>query len=78
MLERRLVAAGENLTDTLLAVLNAADMPDAEIVTLYAGAPLGEDEAEQAHDAAQAEFPDIEFERYYGGQPFYHFIISIE
>ena len=78
LLERRLVAAGENLTDTLLAVLNAADMPDAEIVTLYAGAPLGEDEAAQAHDAAQAEFPDIEFERYYGGQPFYHFIISIE
>ena len=78
LLDRHLVAAGENLTDTLLAVLRAADMPDAEIVTLYAGAPLSEDEAEQAHAAAQAEFPDIEFERYYGGQPFYHFIISIE
>ena len=78
MLDRQLVAAGDGLADTLLAVLRRADMDDAEIVTLYGGDPLTDEEAEHAIAQAQAEFPDIEFEYYYGGQPYYHFIVSIE
>jgi len=35
-------------------------------------------ESREIVNQLQADFPDIDFEMHYGGQPLYHFLISVE
>ena len=78
MFERRLVSAGEGLAETTLAILYSADVADGDLVTLYRGDPITEDDAEEVIEVLESEFPSVDLQHYYGGQPFYHFIVSIE
>ena len=78
LFERNMVAAGEGLTDTTLAILRSADVDDGDLVTLYRGDPITEGEANEVASAVEEAFPEIDLQHYYGGQPFYHFIVSIE
>ena len=78
LLERDLVVAGEDAVSVLLELLEVADTSEVELITLYSGAPIGRQEAEGGLSRAEAAYPDIEFELVRGGQPHYHFIISLE
>ncbi len=78
LFERRMVAAGEGLSETTLAILRSADVEDGDLVTLYQGDPVTESEAKEVVEELQTALPSIDLQHYYGGQPFYHFIVSIE
>ncbi len=78
LFERRMVAAGEGLTDTALAILRSADVGEGDLVTLYQGEPITADEALEVVTEVQSAFPSVDLQHYYGGQPYYHFIISVE
>ncbi|CAI8031218.1 Uncharacterized protein SSP1546 [Geodia barretti] len=78
LFERQMVAAGEGLTETTLSILRSADVGDGDLVTLYRGDPITEAEANDVVAEVQSAFPSIDLQHYYGGQPFYHFILSIE
>ena len=78
LFERQMVAAGEGLLETTLSILRSADVDDGDLVTLYRGDPITEAEANQVVEEVEETFPDIDLQHYYGGQPFYHFIVSIE
>ena len=78
LLERELVVAGEDAVSVLLALLEVADTSEVELITLYSGAPISRQEAEEGLSRAEAAYPDIEFELVGGGQPHYHFIVSLE
>ena len=78
LFERELVAAGEGLTETTLAILRSAGVGFGDLVTLYRGDPITESEANKVAAEVEAAFPSIDLQHYYGGQPFYHFIVSIE
>jgi len=56
----------------------AALVSGGELVTLYHGKEVSTSEAEELLGRFQEAFPDVDFELYYGGQPLYHFIISVE
>ncbi len=49
-----------------------------EIVTIYYGQEISEEEAQAYLQKAQAKYPNHEIELYYGGQPVYYYIISAE
>ncbi|MXY47087.1 MAG: DAK2 domain-containing protein, partial [Chloroflexi bacterium] len=78
LFDRNLVAAGEGLADITLSILRSADVDDGDLVTLYRGDPMTEAEEKEVVSAVESAFPDIDLQHYYGGQPFYHLIISIE
>ena len=78
ILDRELVAAGDSPTDVLLTLLDKADVEDGHLVTLYFGEPVSQDEAEQADALVTEAHPGIETEIVDGGQPYYHYVISIE
>ena len=78
LLERDLVAVGEDSVSVLLDLLEVADTSEVELITLYSGAPIGRQEAEEALSRAKTAYPYIEFELVRGGQPHYHFIVSLE
>ena len=78
ILDRELVAAGDSPKDVLLALLGRAEVEEGQLVTLYYGDPIAEEEAEQAAAAVEEAIPGVELEIVDGGQPYYHYVVSIE
>ncbi len=78
ILDRELVAAGAAPRDVLIALLERAEVEEGHLVTLYYGDPTPEGEAEQAAAAVEAAIPGAEVEIVDGGQPYYHYVVSIE
>ena len=60
------------------AALKAMLDEDSELVTIYYGCDVKEEDAEKLKEEAEKEFPDKELELQYGGQPIYYYMISAE
>ena len=60
------------------AALKAMLDKDSELVTIYYGCDVKEEDAEKLKEEAEKEFPDKELELQYGGQPIYYYMISAE
>ena len=78
LLDGALAAAAGAPNEALAALLDAADLEDGALVTLFYGAGLTEEEAEDAAAAIGARPGGIEVEVHEGGQPHYHYLVSIE
>jgi DAK2 domain fusion protein YloV len=69
---------GTSPNDTTVNLLkNMVEMED-EIITIFYGEEIDEEEAECLADIVSQTFPDKEIEVHYGGQPHYFYIISVE
>ena len=49
-----------------------------ELVTIYYGQEVSKEEAENVLENLEQEYPDVEFEMHYGGQPLYYYLLSAE
>ena len=78
LLERQLVAAGDDPTDVLLDLLRTAEASEGDLVTLYWGGRLTQDGADAGRRRVEASLPGVEVEVIPGGQPHYDYIVSIE
>lgn len=78
LLEGTLVEAGDEPNGVLLALVARAEVADGNLVTLYWGASTSGEEAADAAEQIGAAFPGVEVEVVEGGQPHYHYIVSIE
>jgi dihydroxyacetone kinase-like predicted kinase len=78
MLEREVVAAGEEVEAVVRSLVEAAQQDEIELVTLYRGSPMSEADAQRIAEALDSDLDDIEIELVEGGQPHYHFLISME
>lgn len=73
-----MVAAAPELEQVLEQLLAYLAGPETELATLYFGAGLAEAEARSIQEYLQGVFPEMEIELHYGGQPVYHFLVSVE
>lgn len=73
-----LKVAGEQVEEIVRALLAEMDAEQREIITLYYGADVGEDDALALAESLQKDWPDQEIEVILGGQPHYHYILSAE
>ena len=78
ILDGVLAAAAEAPNEALAAMLDAAELEDGALVTLFYGAGLAVEAAEEAAAAVAERSGDIEVEVHEGGQPHYHYLVSIE
>ena len=78
ILDGGLAAAATSPNDALAAMLDAAELDDGALVTLFYGAGLAEETAEEAATAIGARPGGIEVEVHEGGQPHYYYLVSIE
>lgn len=67
-----------NTTDAVVDLVEAMVDPSREIVTLYYGDSVPKDAAEAACLTLQKRLGDKGVELYYGGQPYAHYIVSVE
>ncbi|MDE2801402.1 MAG: DAK2 domain-containing protein [Chloroflexota bacterium] len=78
LLRGKLAAAEPSMQDALLALVRAAEPDEGSLVTLYYGGDATHGDALLAADAISGLQADIEVEVVYGGQPHYHYLVSIE
>ncbi len=78
VLDNSVLVDAEELSEALLGLIEALADDASEIVSLYYGEALHEDEARALAEMVAERFPDMEMELYPGGQPHYHFIVSVE
>ena len=78
LMGRELRAAGDEPGEVLISLLRQEDLAEGDLVTLYWGEPLAQEDAESTKDLLQAELPGVEVELVRGGQPHYHYIVSVE
>ena len=78
LMDDELVVGTTSLREALLWLLAEADLEMRELVTLYYGEGVNEEEAAEIADELAESYPDLEFEVVPGGQPHYPFIMSIE
>jgi DAK2 domain fusion protein YloV len=78
LLDDELVLAAESKEDTVWQLLEKMEAADHEILTFYYGQDVSEPEAEIMQTQVQARYPRLSVELVWGGQPHYHYIISVE
>jgi DAK2 domain fusion protein YloV len=74
----QLIVSGDTVDEVVEALLDRMGVADLEIVTLYYGAGVRQEEAEALAARLQEKYPDQTFEVVYGGQPHYFYILSAE
>ena len=73
-----IIVKGENLEDTLIDLIDKSIDEDSEIITLYYGEDVDEEDAEDLYEKLEEKFSDLDIELNFGGQPLYYYIASIE
>ncbi len=76
--EGKLLSKGQALDEVVLDLLHHLQADDAEIVTLYYGEPIQKENANRLAEKIMAAYQECEAEVVYGGQPYYHYILSVE
>lgn len=78
LLNGKLILSASNLKDACLGLLKKAHADHFELITLFYGVDTPRTEVNDIVDLIRKEYPNQDIEVQEGGQPHYHFIISIE
>jgi len=78
LLDEVLTASGSTLEEVVQDMLGQMKADECEIITVYYGEDIAGAEAQKLADEIQASYPDQEVELVDGGQPHYHYILSVE
>ena len=73
-----MLAVGKNIEETAMESLRKMVDDESELVTIYYGEDVTEEDAEAFCEKARKEFTSCEFECQNGGQPIYYYMISVE
>ena len=76
--DKAILAEGKEIGETSLQLLEAMVDEDTELVTIYYGSDVAEEDAEALLAKAEEQHPDVDIELHFGGQPIYYYIISAE
>ncbi len=73
-----LAAVGKDINTTVLDMLATMIDEDSELVSVYFGEDITEEQASEVVDAIEEKFPDVDVELQEGSQPVYYYIVSVE
>ncbi|WP_176759027.1 DAK2 domain-containing protein [Alkaliphilus peptidifermentans] len=71
-------SVGKNIRDVSMELLSKLVTDDHEMITLFYGEEIKEEEANSLKSELEKLYPECDIEMYYGGQPLYYYIFSIE
>ncbi len=74
----KLVCSKKVLDESVFCALDYAKASKADIITLFYGKDVKEGDAQVIFKEIQIRYPSVDVEMYYGGQPHYHYLISVE
>lgn len=76
--EGKIEVVGKDLKESTVNLLESLIDEDSELITLYYGSDVKEEDAEEIGTIIEEKYEDCEVEIHYGGQPLYYYIFSVE
>ncbi|MCI6004426.1 MAG: DAK2 domain-containing protein [Blautia sp.] len=73
-----MLAVGKERAEVAKETVAAMMDDEAEVISVYYGADISEEEAEELTAFLEEEYPECEVELNMGGQPIYYYVISVE
>lgn len=73
-----ILAVGSEVASVAEETVAAMMDDDAELISIYYGEDVNEDEAEELASRIEEAYPDCDVELNFGGQPIYYYVISVE
>ena len=76
--DKGISAVGTNMFAVTLEMVDHMMDDDMELVSIYYGSDVTEEDAAALSDAITDKYPSVDVELQYGGQPIYYYVISVE
>lgn len=76
--DKGLCSVGDDISQVTYELISECVDEDAEIISIYYGEDVDENAANELSARVEETFPDVDVQVYYGGQPIYYYIISVE
>lgn len=76
--DKGLVSVGTDISDVTFDLIKDAVDEDSELISIYYGKDIQKEDAEAFAARIAESFPDCDVQMYYGGQPIYYYIVSVE
>ena len=76
--DKTILAVGSDVKETTLDLVHQLTDEDSELISLYYGEEVKEEDAEALAEEIMASYPDLDVEVHYGGQPIYYYVLSVE
>ena len=73
-----IVSVGTDVKDTTVDMICSFIDENSEIISIYFGQDVTEDDAKEVSEAISEKYPDVEVDINYGGQPIYYYVVSVE
>lgn len=73
-----ILSVGTTITDVALNMIDEMMQDELELISIYYGSEITEEDAENLKKLTEEKYPDCDIELQYGGQPIYYYIVSAE
>lgn len=76
--DKGILAVGQDIQQVALQMVQEMADEDAELISIYYGSDVSEEQAEALCQQLEESYPDFDVEMNNGGQPIYYYVISVE
>jgi len=76
--DKTILSVGTDIKDTTLELVSCLVSENSELISLYYGAEISEEAANDLADELIEQYPDLDVEVHLGGQPIYYYVLSVE
>ena len=76
--DKTILSVGKDMETVTREMLSEMMDEDSAIVCIYYGEETTEADANKLAEDIEADYPDVEVEVHFGGQPIYYYVISVE
>ncbi len=76
--DQGIVAVGDDIAKTTVDMINELVDEESEIISIYYGSDVTEDDAQAIADELEEKYSDLDIEVNFGGQPIYYYVVSVE
>ena len=73
-----ILSVGTSIEDTAKDMLAQLVEEESELISLYYGEDVSEEEAEKFVAEIEENYPDMDVDAHKGGQPIYYYILAVE
>ena len=73
-----ILSVGQDIAETTLEMLEQLVDDDSELISLYYGQDVTEEEADAFTQEVEKLYPDIDVDVHCGGQPIYYYVLAVE
>lgn len=76
--DKTILSVGKDIKEVTKDMIEQLADEDSELISIYYGAEVTEEEAGALAEAVEKAHPDVDVEVNFGGQPIYYYILSVE